>query len=57
MVIRNSKLRMNGQDVGGWNDIVNPECARKDVLDLLSMGLKKDLLHAHRSSRKLGVKA
>jgi len=40
MVIRNAVLRINGREVGDWDTKVNPELARKEVVDLLRRRLK-----------------
>ena len=49
MVIRNAKLRMNGQEVGDRNDKVDPERLRWELVRLLEAGLMNGLFQARRS--------
>ncbi len=39
MVIRNATLRMNGQEIGDWNEQVDPGQVRKEVVDLFEASL------------------
>lgn len=57
MAIRNAMLRMSGRDVGGWDDEVNPERLRKEVVELLKAflqnGLSRPRMPLRKSKRKL----
>ena len=56
MVIRNAALRMNGREVGDWDDKVNPEWVRKELVDLLKAAVQNNTLQPktplRRSKRK-----
>ena len=52
MVIRNAKLRMNGQEVGDRKDEVDLERLRWTLVRLLDTGLRNDLLQAREVTRR-----
>jgi hypothetical protein len=58
MVIRNAALRMNGREVGNWDDKVDPGRVLRQLIGLLQSGLENNALQpkvaVRRSKRKLG---
>lgn len=52
MVIHNAALRMNRFEVGDWDDMVDSERVRKDLVDLLQMALQNNSLQPKMALRR-----
>lgn len=39
MIVRNARRRMNGLDVGHWDDILDPERLRMEVVELFNSSM------------------
>lgn len=46
MVIRNVALRMSGPDVDGWDDEVNPELVREELVGVIETAVQTSTMQS-----------
>ncbi|KAH8910547.1 hypothetical protein BR93DRAFT_955660 [Coniochaeta sp. PMI_546] len=52
MVIRNARRRMNGREVGGWDDDLDPELLLKELVSLLRLAAERDAMQPKTKPRR-----
>jgi hypothetical protein len=44
MAVRNAALRMNGLSVGGWDDVVDPERSRTEIVEAFQASISDNAM-------------
>jgi hypothetical protein len=52
MVIRNARERINGREVGDWDDALDPFMLRMELVDLLTAAAKNDAIRPKAAPRR-----